>query len=224
VPTTDDTRVDSLRNHWWWRPGWRAGRHLYACHLILDDQPELLGLIGHYQDALGDLGNMDLIPPGSLHLTMQRIGWADEVSAADLSAVAERIADRLRGAPVPVVSFRDPTVWAEAVVLLALPAEPIYQLRLTVYQAIAAVLGPRALPVAPPAREQFVPHVSVAYVNRDGPAGPVFDALGRTRQPPVTVTFRVAPILTFHRDQQMYEWTSALPIPIGPDRIPGPAA
>ena len=27
--------VDSLHDHWWWRPGWRAGRHYYACHITL---------------------------------------------------------------------------------------------------------------------------------------------------------------------------------------------
>jgi len=216
MATTDDPPVESLRNHWLWRTGWRAGRHLYACHLILDDQPYLRELIRRYQDALAHLGNLDLIPPGSLHLTMQRIGWADEVSPAELKAVAERITDRLRGAPGPVVTFQVPTVREEAVYLEALPAEPIYALRLAVYQAIAAVLGPLALPVAPPGPGQYVPHVSVAYVNADGPAHPVFDALSRVHPRPVTVTFRVAPILTFHRDHQMYEWTGALPIPIGP--------
>ena len=140
----------------------------------------------------------------------------DEVSPAELAAVTERIADRLRSEPVPVVTFREPAVWAEGVVLKPRPAEPIYRLRLAVYQAIAAVLGTRARQVAPPGREQFVPHVSVAYVNSGGPAQPVFDALSQVRPSPVTVTFRVAPILTFHRDHQMYEWTSAMPIPIGP--------
>jgi 2'-5' RNA ligase len=216
MPTTDDPPVESLRNHWWWRPGWRAGRHLYACHLTLDDQPQLRDLIRHYQDALAQLGNLDLIPPGSLHLTMQRIGFADEISPAELAAVAERIADRLRDAPAPVVTFHEPTVREEAVFLKALPAEPVYQLRLAVYQAIEAAIGTKAFQVAPPGREQFTPHVSVAYVNRDDPAQPVFDALSHVHRPPVTVTFRVAPILTFHRDHQMYEWTSATPIPIGP--------
>jgi hypothetical protein len=35
----------SVRNHWWWRPGWTAGRHYYACHLTLDDQPQLRELV-----------------------------------------------------------------------------------------------------------------------------------------------------------------------------------
>jgi len=213
---TEDARVESVRNHWWWRPDWPAGRPLYACHLTLDDQPELRDLIRHYQDALAHLGYLDLIPPGSLHLTMQRVGFVDEVSPAELNSVAERIADRLRDAPAPVVTFHEPTVREEGIFLKALPAEPVYTLRLAVYQAIESVLGPRMRPLAPPARERYVPHVSVAYVNSDGPAQPVYDALSRVHQAPVTVTFRVAPILDFHRDHQMYEWTRALPIPIGP--------
>ena len=32
--------ITTVRNHWWWRPGWRAGRHFYACHLTLNDQPD----------------------------------------------------------------------------------------------------------------------------------------------------------------------------------------
>ena len=209
---TEDARVDSVRNHWWWRPDWPAGRPLYACHLTLDDQPELRDLIRHYQDALAHLGGLDLIPPGSLHLTMQRVGFLDEVSPAELNSVAEQIADRLRDAPAPVVTFHEPTVREEAVFLRALPAEPVDTLRLAVHQAIAAVLGPRV----PPPREPYLPHVSVAYVNSDGPAQPLFGALSGVHQAPVTVTFRVAPILTFHRNRQMYEWTSARPIPIGP--------
>jgi hypothetical protein len=68
---------------------------------------------------------------------------------------------------------------------------------------------------APPRPDQYVPHVSAAYVNHDGPAQPIIDALSTVQQPAVTVTFRTASILTFHRDHQMYEWTDAIPIPIG---------
>jgi 2'-5' RNA ligase len=213
---TEDARVASVRNHWWWRPDWPAGRPLYACHLTLDDQPGLRELIRHYQDALAHLGNLDLIPPGSLHLTMQRVGFVDEVSPAELKAVAGQIEDGLRDVPAPVVTFHEPTVLAEGTFLKALPAEPVYALRLAVYQAIETALGPRVRPLAPPPRERYVPHVSVAYVNSDGPAQPVFDALSRVHASPVTVTFRVASILDFHREHQMYEWTRALPIPIGP--------
>ena len=34
--------VDRLQDHWWWR----EGRHFYACHITIDDQPELQRLVG----------------------------------------------------------------------------------------------------------------------------------------------------------------------------------
>jgi 2'-5' RNA ligase len=215
MTTAANERARSVRNHWWWRPGWRAGRHFYACHLTLDDQPQLRDLIRRYQDALAHFGNLDLIPPRWLHLTMQGIGFVDEVSPDELTAVTKRITDRLRDVPVPVVTFDQPTVGQDAVYLKAQPAEPIYDVRLATYQAIASALGPGQLHEARPTREQYTPHVSAAYVNSDGPAQPIFDALASVQAPSVTTTFRTASILTFHRDHQMYEWTNALPIPIG---------
>jgi 2'-5' RNA ligase len=208
-------RARSVRNHWWWRPGWRAGRHFYACHLTLNDQPQLRDLIRGYQDALAHLGNLDLIPPRWLHLTMQGIGFVDEISPDELTAITKRITDRLRDVPVPVVTFDRPTVGQDAVYLKAQPAEPIYDLRLAAYQAIVSALGTGQFREALPTREQYTPHVSAAYVNSDGPAQPIFDAFASVQAPSVTATFRTASILTFHRDHQMYEWTNAIPIPIG---------
>jgi hypothetical protein len=33
-----------MRRHWWWRPGWRPGRRLYAWHLTFGDQTVARGL------------------------------------------------------------------------------------------------------------------------------------------------------------------------------------
>ena len=70
--------------------GWRTGRHFYACHLTLDDQPQLRELVGRYQDAFRHLPNLDLIPPQWLHITTQGIGFADEISPADLATATQR--------------------------------------------------------------------------------------------------------------------------------------
>ena len=94
-------------------------------------------------------------------------------------------------------------------------AGPIYQLRLAVYQAIASALGTERFREPPPDPGQYRPHVSAAYVNSDGPAQPIIDALNKTNPLAVTATFRTASVLTFHRDHQMYEWTNAWPVPIG---------
>jgi 2'-5' RNA ligase len=207
--------VTTVRNHWWWRPGWRAGRHFYACHLTTEHQPQLRALVKQYQDAIEHLPNLDLIPARWLHITMQGIGFADEISTTDLAAVTERMGERLRGLEPPVTTFHQPTIWREAVVIKADPAEPLYQLRLAMYDTIATVLGPVKFSEPRPEAGQFTPHVSIAYVNNEGPRQPIAEAVTNAASQAVTATFGTASMLTFHRDHRMYEWTEATPVPIG---------
>ena len=204
----------TVRNHWWWRPGWRTGRHFYACHFTLNDQPQLRALVHQYQDALAHLPNLDLIPARWLHVTMQGIGFTDEISTADLGAVTRRLRERLGSMEAPVVTFHRPTIHPEAVLLKAKPSEPLYQLRLAMYEAIASALGPDKFSEPQPELGRFQPHVSAAYVNSDGPAKPIADAIMNSNPEPVSVTFRQASLLVYHRDHRMYEWTKATPLPI----------
>ena len=62
---------------------------------------------------------------------------------------------------------------------------------------------------------QYRAHVSVAYINAPGPAQPIVGALQGARPEPVTTALDSASILTFHRDNRMYEWTAATRLPIG---------
>ena len=212
----DSQVVTTVRNHRWWRPGWRTGRHFYACHLTLDNQPQLRGLVRHYQDALAQLPGLDLIPARWLHITMQGIGFTDEISTADLAAVTAGLAEQLRAVEPPVATFHRLTIRPEAVLLKAEPPESLYRLRLVMYDAVASVLGPAKFSEPRPEPGQFRPHVSGAYVNSDGPAQPIADAVSKTDPQPVTATFDTASLLVFHRDHRMYEWTQATPLPIGP--------
>lgn len=164
-----------------------------------------------YQDAMADLPYLDLIPARWLHVTMQGIGFTDEISAADLAAVTDRLGERLRSMEAPVVTFHRPVIHPEAVLLEADPPEPLYQLRLAMYETIASVLDRDRFSEPRPELGQFKPHVSAAYVNSDGPAKPIADALMNTNPQPVTVTFRQASLLVYHRDRRMYEWTKAAP-------------
>jgi hypothetical protein len=114
MASPDTDTVTAVSNHWWWRPGWRAGRHFYACHLTLEDQAQLRELVRQYQAAIAHLSNVDLIPPRWLHLTMQGIGFTDDISTADLDMVTERIRERLGEVSPPTVMFHRPTIRKEA--------------------------------------------------------------------------------------------------------------
>ena len=206
--------VVELKNHWWWRPGWREGRHVYACHLILNDQPRLRALVARYQDATKALAILDPIPPQCLHITTQEIGFVDEISQDEAGAVLRGIADRLKQVERPTVTFQYPTVRLEGVFLKAHPVEPLYSIRRQIHDAVVDVLGnDRTEPLPKP--EDYRPHVSIAYVNANAPAAPVAAAVRDVEVEPVTVTFTKADFLEFHRDHRMYEWTSATPVPFG---------
>jgi 2'-5' RNA ligase len=205
----------AVRNHWWWRPGWATGRHYYACHLTLDDQPQLRELVSRYQQAIANRPGLDLIPAEWLHITMQGIGFTDEISADELHSLADALARELSRIDPPTVSFRCVTVHPEAIYLRAHPADALYPLRARMHRAVLSVLGANGSTEDMPSPSQFLPHVSIAYVSADGETRPIAEALQTTTPAPVTATFREAALLEFHRDHRMYEWTSATLIAIG---------
>lgn len=218
MTAADPQAVTTVRNHWWWRPGWQAGRHYYACHLTLKDQPQLRELVRQYQDTIAHLPNLDLIPPQWLHITMQGIGFTDQISTDDLAVITEQVTGRLRDMRPPTATFHRVTIRPEAVVLKAEPPQPLYELKQAMYDAIAPVLDPAKFPEPRPEPGRFTPHVTAAYVNNEGPAGPIAKAVSSINPQPVTVTFSAVTLLVFHRDHRMYEWTQATPLPIGPAR------
>ncbi len=76
-----------VHNHWYWRPGWRVGTRFYTWHITFEDQTEVVDLAAQYRDRLSRQPELDLIPPRWLHLTMQGIGFVDQVDAADVEAI-----------------------------------------------------------------------------------------------------------------------------------------
>ena len=155
--------VTDVRNHWWWRPGWAPGRHFYACHLTLEDQPAVQQLVLDYQAALTGLDGLDLIPGRWLHLTMQGIGFTDQISGREIAAVTAALRDHFRTITPPVVTFHRPAVWPDAITLPATPADPLRQLRQGAYEVIQAVLGQDRMHEPPETIAQYPPpYVSVA--------------------------------------------------------------
>jgi hypothetical protein len=87
--------ADHMRNHWWWRPGWRAGRRMYTWHITFDDQHSLRELVKAYQAALTSLDGLDLVPISWLHLTMQGVAFTDEISWQEVADITEAARTRL---------------------------------------------------------------------------------------------------------------------------------
>jgi 2'-5' RNA ligase len=206
-----------VRDHWWWRPGWRVGRRAYAFHVTFDRATvsggdDLRRLAAGYQAGLAGCSGMDPIPLQWLHLTMQRVGFTDEVrdhDAAAIAAAARRHCALLE--PIDLV-FGAVTVWEEAVVLQPEPAEPVRLLRQAVRATIAEVLGAGAVAKR---EDDFTPHVSLAYISQDGPAAPVVEVMERSTLAPARVRVRAASLIVIDRDERVYRWRVHTVLPLG---------
>ncbi|MET8150144.1 2'-5' RNA ligase family protein [Actinoplanes sp. NPDC049668] len=203
--------VDQLQDHWWWRPGWRNGRHFYACHFTFTDQPAIHDLVATYQRSLSDMDGLDLIPQRWLHLTTQEIGSMDSIDESSAERLRKAAGELLADVDAPTVTFHRPVVRSEAIYLPAEPAKGIDQVRRAIGKAVASVLGRERLNQS----ASFRPHVSIAYSNRAQPAEPIVDRLRQTGAEPVTLSLRRIDLLEYHRDRRMYEWTRSSPIAIG---------
>ncbi|MFC5753855.1 2'-5' RNA ligase family protein [Actinomadura rugatobispora] len=127
-----------MSDHWWWRPGARPGRRLLVWHILLHDQPEPRELVRQCQDKLAGLDGLDLIPEEWLHMTTQIIGFADEISVAEVDAMLEGAAERL-GALAPVeVELGKLWFHSEAIMLGVRPPQALDPVREALRDAVAA--------------------------------------------------------------------------------------
>jgi 2'-5' RNA ligase len=195
---------EPMRDHWWWRPGWRTGRSMYTWHVIFDDQPQLHELVGSYQTALAPLPGLDLIPVRWLHLTMQGIAFTDEVNLQDIADIAEAARKRLATQqPVPLSvgpAFVDP----EAILLQVSPAGALDPVRAGVRAAIADVRGAARVPET----GHWTPHISIGYSNSDGPAAPYAKALNTVTRTPADLTVSAVHLIELSRDTHLYQWAT----------------
>jgi 2'-5' RNA ligase len=145
--TAAPTHAERVRNHWWWRPGWRPGRRFYAWHLTFDNQPELHALVHAYQRKLATLPGLDPVPRKWLHLTMQGVGFTDEIREPQIEKLVQAARHRLAALPPAELTFQRALIRPEAIVLPASPAESVIAIRDTVRDAFPdAGLGPAPEP------------------------------------------------------------------------------
>ena len=201
--------VTQMADHWWWRPGWRLGRRFYTWHLTFDGQAELHRLAAAYRAALEPVGALDLIPDRWLHLTMQGLGFADEVDDSDVDAIAERAAVRLTQVEPFDLEFTEPVITPEAILWAVDPAGPA-----AVRDAIRAAIGDVWTEVPEPA-DGFRAHVSIAYSNAVAPADPVQAALDSVHAEPATARVNAAELIVLGRDRRMYEWSTSATVQLG---------
>jgi 2'-5' RNA ligase len=204
------TQPETMRNHWWWRPGWKVGRRFYTWHLTFDRQADVHRMASACRAGLASTPGLTPIPDRWLHLTMQGIGFVGESEENDVLAITEAASTRLAKVPAFDLQIGPAILDPEAVLLRVQPDGPVRAVR----DAIRAAIGD-VLPEVPEKAEGFTPHVSVAYSATDGAAAPIAAALAGVDVPPATARITSAELIVLHRAHQMYEWESFAQVPLG---------
>jgi 2'-5' RNA ligase len=206
-----------LGEHWRWRPEWRRDRPCLWWYLTFEDAAAVRSLARRAQNLVGRAPQLDLIPFPWLHLTLLEVGFADEVPGATVDRVADTTRRALEGFPGFDLDL-GPVHSLPGAVVLEAQGDALHALHERLTDALLAARGADAVG----ALRAFVPHVSVAYVNRDCDRhevmGPLDGADLSSPSPSATVTgVRLAAVT---RERRHYQWTTRAAVPLGRAEVP----
>lgn len=206
-----------MRSHWWPRPGWAPGRLIYTWHITFDGAEELHRLAADYQRQLAPLPELNLVPREWLHLTVQGVGYTDEVALDRLQAVTDAVTADVGKFGAFDATFTRPVVVEEAIVLPPEPTESFQKLLAVIRSAMASVLGENQVPIGPEQTHGFRPHVSIAYSAGDHDAEPYRAALGAIAPEPATVRIGSLSLIRQERllaPDWLYRWDTEATAPM----------
>jgi 2'-5' RNA ligase len=205
-------QLDSMMDHWYWRPGWHVGRSFYAWHITFKDAPEVQRLAAFYQDRIR-LAFLDPVPAEWLHLTMQGVGFTDEVSDHDIQAIVLAAQERCKQLAPFTLRLGPVDADPQGTPLAVRPWAPVVELRQAIRAAIADVWGGEQVPEA---ADGFFVHVTIFYGNAVADVSPLRQALTELRStPPVETTVRSVSLIRLNRDEKIYKWETVAEVMLG---------
>lgn len=204
--------AEMTTDHWWWRPGWYQGRSFYTWHITFADQPEIQRLLSEYTTAISKFHTMDLVDRDGLHLTIQGIGFTDEVERSDVEQIIQAARRRCSELEPITLQIGPPIVDRETVQMPAQPPDPVVSLRLTLRQAIADVWGSENIPEE---MIGFHPHVTLAYSNGTSSMSEIESSLDAVGSLVGKAQISAVSLIDLNRDRKRYEWTEVAAVRLG---------
>jgi 2'-5' RNA ligase len=142
-------------------------------------------------------------------LTVQRIGWADEISASELTAVGEAAAGRCSRLSPLKLTVGPLAGSPGAVRFSVLPWEPVFKLRRELLDANNSVLATCEKP------REFRPHIGIAYCNKPVPTAPLHATVEPLRAlPAVDVNVHQVDLVLLSRDGRTYAYSKVRSLPL----------
>ena len=204
-------QLSQLGNHWE-RPGWAHGRRSYHWLLTFKHAPDLHALAAQCQAPFSDLSQFDLVSLDTLHLTLHRLAFTDELPPSRLPAIVAAVRQRCRD----LAALRLRIGWLAgstgAIRFTTLPVEPVVKVPDIVLAQSAQVH--QTVPAC--VVDGFWPHVSIAYSNSAQPAAPIATTIEALRSlPPAEVLVTSLVLVELRREGRAYGWEVLEQVGIG---------
>lgn len=208
VARTGERQPSRMISHWE-PPGSYPGRPFYSWYLTFDGATDLHNLVGDYASLLRSFP-LDIVPTDGLHLTLENVGYVDEIDPVAIRKVGDAAAVACQAVASFEVVVDRAVVHPEAVLLLVAPREPVDHVRQSIRRAIAEVVESGQLIDSRQANARpdgFVPHITVAYSRSNDIAAPLIEAIKTVDRKPVRVKIDAAHLLAVYRAGPAYRWT-----------------
>lgn len=192
----------TLQDHWLWRPEWAIERPCLMWYLTFENQPELHELATRAQSCLLGVETVDLVPPQWLHLTLDDVGFVDEIPPAHVDDVLASARVGMAGWEVPSITLGPVDTMADALVLRAAPEHELGLLRARLRSSTAAALGAEASS----GTGNFWPHVTLAYINDACDRRTVMEPLAAVSSVEVVVARSQLTLAAVTRRDRHYQW------------------
>jgi 2'-5' RNA ligase len=203
--------VSLLRSHWQWRPEWAVDRACLLWYLTFESQPDLARQAEQVQACLGDVALVDVVPAPWLHLTVDDVGFADELVPGQVEQVVASARASVAGWAPPPITLGPLAPMDDSVVLAAGPVPELVDLHDRLRAATSGVLGAGAASCL----DDFRPHVTLAYLNDACEPEAVMGPLGPVAASQVVVAGPRLTLASVTRRDRHYQWTSCAQLTLG---------
>ena len=174
-------------------------------HLLLGGDPAVQAAAAVARQRLAGLTGLHMTPPEWLHVTVLRVGTADQVTQDDRSRIIAKAQDCLaRTAPVTVTLERV-FYHPEAIALSVSPRSALSPILSAARTATREVLGTDDRDGE---QDGWAPHLTLCYSTTEQPAAPVITQLGKTL-PAYEVTVKEMSLVVQDGPEDLWNWKVA---------------
>jgi 2'-5' RNA ligase len=181
-------------------------------YLTFENQPELTERAKRAQACLRGVETVDLVPLLWLHLTLDDVGFVDEISPAQVDDVVESARADTADWKVPWITLGPVTTMEDAIVLRAAPEDELKAWRDRLRATTSRVLHAGAVAAHP---YDFPPHVTLAYSNDACDRRTVMEPLAALPADQFVIAPPQVTLAAVTRRDRHYQWTVRASLALG---------